>query len=77
MQIEAKIFCIIETLDKKQIEFSGTENIKNEIERFFISVEETNQIQIISIDKILRKCIKIVIDSDIYLTYCVDAQEHD
>ncbi len=27
--------------------------------------------------RILRKCIKIVIDPNIYTTYCVDSDEHD
>ena len=52
-------------------------NLKNEIERFFVKVENTDRIDIVCINKIIRKCIKISIDIDIFLTFCVDANEHD
>jgi hypothetical protein len=55
----------------------GSEKVQNEIQRFFITVQDSEEIEIILLKKIIRKCIKIVIDSDIYLTYCVDSEEHD
>ena len=76
-EINAKIYCAIEIFNKKQIEIGGLENIKNIIERYFIIIEKSNEIDVVSIEKITRKCIKIIIDSQIYLTYCVDAVEHD
>ena len=51
--------------------------VQNEIQRCFITVQDSEEIEIILLKKIIRKCIKIVIDSDIYLTYCVDSEEHD
>jgi hypothetical protein len=55
----------------------GTIKVKNEIHRYFITVQDSEEIEIILLKKIIRKCIKIVIDSYIYLTYCVDSEEHD
>jgi hypothetical protein len=40
-------------------------------------VKESAEFQIILMKRILRKCIKIVIDWNIYITYCVDSDEHD
>ena len=41
---------------------------------FFHMIEISQEIDVIPIEKIKRKCIKIVVDSDVYLTYCVDRQ---
>ena len=40
-------------------------------------VEESSINEVETIDKIIRKCVKIVIDSEIYLTYCISTEEHD
>jgi hypothetical protein len=47
------------------------------VERYFIEVKESAEFQIILMIRILRKCIKIVIHPNIYITYCVDLDEHD
>ena len=75
--INNKTFCIIEKLTKKMIEITGLLNLKAEIERYFVIVEKTEETDIVSIDKLIRKCIEITIDSEVYLTYCVDIEEHD
>ena len=76
-EIENSMYCIIESYQKKAIENMGTNKFQNEIQRYFITVQDSEEIEIILLKKIIRKCIKIVIDSDIYLTYCVDSEEHD
>ena len=76
-EIENSVYCVIETYKKNLIENMGSEKVQNEIQRFFITVQDSEEIEIILLKKIIRKCIKIVIDSDIYLTYCVDSEEHD
>ena len=68
---------VIEIYQKNIIENVGSQKIKNFIERYFIEVKESAEFQIILMKRILRKCIKIVIDSNIYITYCVDSDEHD
>ena len=44
---------------------------------YFVIVEKTEETDIVSIGKLIRKCIEITIDSEVYLTYCVDIEEHD
>ena len=76
-EIGISLYCLIEIYQEKIIENVGSQKIKNFIERYFIEVKESAEFQIILKKRILRKCIKIVIDSNIYLTYCVDSDEHD
>ena len=40
-------------------------------------MKESTEFQIILMKRILGKCIKIVIDSNIDITYYVDSSEHD
>ena len=51
-----------------------TNKIQNEKQRYFITVQDSEEIEIILLKKIFRKCIKIVIESDIYFKYCVDSE---
>ena len=62
---------------KKQIKINGLLNLQNEIDWFFVIAENSKMLEIISINKIIRKCIKICVDSELYLTYVVDNEEHD
>ena len=50
--------------------------LNNLLERFFVLIKESD-VQIVSIQNIQRKCIKIEVEDDTYLTYCVDLEEHD
>ena len=54
-----------------------TNKIQNEKQRFFIKVQDSEENEIILLKKIIRKRIKIVIESDIYFTYFFDSEEHD
>ena len=47
------------------------------IERYFTLIENNGENEIISVEKIIWKCISITIDSDEYATYCLDTDEHD
>ena len=76
LEIKNKIYCVIETYKKKRIEIPLF-NLPNVIERYYLIVENSENIEIVSTDKIIRKCIKIEIESELYLTYCVDTDEHD
>ena len=75
MEINKKLFCFIEKLNT--MKFSHLMEVQKEIERFFIKIQDTNVIEIIPIENISRKCISIVTNSETFLTYCVDNEEHD
>ena len=47
------------------------------MDRYFLIGENSEEIEIVAIDKLLRKCIEIAVDSEIYLTYCVGSEEYD
>jgi uncharacterized protein affecting Mg2+/Co2+ transport len=63
--------------NKKKIENSGEEAIESLIERYFFIAEQSNKTEIVQLKNLLRKCVKLEIDSDTYLSYCVDNEEHD
>ena len=67
-------YCCVEKFIKKPVQIERLDKLKNEIELFFVMIEISQEIDVIPIEKITRKCIKIVVDSDVYLTYCVDRQ---
>ena len=71
------IYCVVEKFNKKEIVIGDLEYIKHEINRYYVIVEESGINEVVTIDKIIRKCVKIVIDSEIYLTYCISTEEHD
>jgi hypothetical protein len=75
--IQNSLFCVIEKCLKKTIIFNDLDNLMNHINRFFVLVERTGEIEVVSIKKIIRKCISITIDSYEYATYCLDTDEHD
>ena len=77
MKINQNIFCIIDTFIKKSILIDELNELNDQIGRFFITVQKSKEVEVIPINKITRKCIKIVIDDCTYLTYCVDTAEHD
>ena len=77
IQINDEIYCKIVKFIKNNFDIKELRGLKNEIELFFTLVEQSNEIEVISINRIIRKCIKIQVDSIIYLTYCVDIDEHD
>ena len=76
-KFETEIYCVIEIFTKKQIKINGLLSLQNEIDRFFVIAENSKMLEIIRINKIIRKCIKICVDSELYLTYVVDTEEHD
>jgi hypothetical protein len=70
-------YCILEMLNKKKKEYSGEEDIENLIERYFFIAEGSNKTLIVQLKNLLRKCVKIEIDDDTYLSYYVENKEHD
>ena len=64
-------------INRKKIEYSGEEDIESLIERYFFIAEESNKTLIFQLKNLLKKCVKIEIDNDTYLSYCVDNEEHD
>ena len=70
-------YCILEMLNKKKKEYSGEEDIENLIERYFFIAEGSNKTLIVQLKHLLRKCVKIEIDDDTYLSYYVENKEHD
>ena len=76
-ECHGNIYCIVERFIKKPLQIEQLDTLKNEIEHFFVVVETSKEIDVIPIEKIIRKCIKIVVDTDTYLTYCVDNDKHD
>jgi hypothetical protein len=73
----SETYCILEMFNKKKIENSGEEAIESLIERYFFIAEQSNKTEIVQLKNLLRKCVKLEIDSDTYLSYCVDNEEHD
>jgi hypothetical protein len=71
------MFCIIEKYNTKRITFHELDNIMNYKYFFFILVEINKVIDVIWLEKIIRKCISIKIDSDEYATFCLETDEHD
>jgi hypothetical protein len=70
-------YCILEMINKKKKEYSGQEDIENLIEQYFFIAEGGNKTEIVQLKNLLRKCVKIEIDDDTYLSYCVENEEHD
>jgi hypothetical protein len=60
--IQNSLFCVFEKCLKKNIIFNDLDNLINRINRFFVLVERTGEIEVVSIEKIIRKCISITID---------------
>ena len=73
----SETYCILEMINKKKKEYSGEEDIESLIERYFFIAEESNKTKIVQLKNLLRKCVKLEIDNDTYLSYCVDNEEHD
>jgi hypothetical protein len=71
------MFCIIEKYNTKRITFHELDNIMNYKYFFFILVEINKVIDVIWLEKIIRKCISFKIDSDEYATFCLETDEHD
>ena len=46
-EIENSMYCIIESYQKKAIENMGTNKFQNEIQRYFITVQDSEEIEII------------------------------
>ena len=53
------IYCVVEKFNKKEIVIGDLEYIKHEINRYYVIVEESGINEVVTIDKIIRKCVKI------------------
>ena len=71
------MFCIIEKYNTKRITFHELDNIMYYIDRFFILVESNEVIEVIWLEKIIRKCISFKIDSDEYAIFGLVTDEHE
>ena len=60
-----------------RIELDDLDDLINTVERFFVKVESGQVMEIVSVEKIIRKCSSVCIDSDEYATFCIDTAEHD